>query len=119
MKSESFIKLIATSTQTCYCGFDPTASSLHIGNLLALIFLLHCQRSGHNPLVVIGSATALIGDPSGRTTERNKIENDTLIINTDKIQKTISKIFKNHEELFWKEDKKNEGIKLPKLEYFF
>ncbi len=69
--------------------------------------------------MVIGSATALIGDPSGRTTERNKIENNTLLSNTEKIQKKISQIFKNHEEHFWNEDKKNEGIRLPKLKYLF
>ena len=67
--------------------------------------------------MVIGSATALIGDPSGRATERNKIENTTLLANTEKIQKTISQIFKNHEELFWKAEKKNEGSILPKLKY--
>ena len=78
--------------------------------MLALIFLLHCQRSGHTPIVVIGSATALIGDPSGRRTERNSLDNKEIISNTDKIQRTIAQIFKNHEELFWTSEDK-----LPKL----
>ena len=52
---------MAAGAQSFYCGFDPTASSLHIGNLLALIFLIHCQRAGHTPICLIGSATALIG----------------------------------------------------------
>lgn len=108
---EAFTKFISANSQTCYCGFDPTASSLHIGNLLALIFLLHAQRSGHSPIVVIGSATALIGDPSGRSSERNLLENNVIIENTEKIQKKISDVFKNHEELFWKDA----NSKLPKL----
>jgi len=52
---------VSASTQSVYCGFDPTAPSLHIGNLLAIILLIHCQRAGHTPICVVGSATALIG----------------------------------------------------------
>jgi tyrosyl-tRNA synthetase len=50
-----FEKLMAQDYQTCYCGFDPTASSLHIGNLLALIALIHCQRKGHTPIVLVNN----------------------------------------------------------------
>jgi len=55
---------------TLYCGFDPTAESLHIGNLLPIMGLAHFQRRGHKPIVLVGGATGLIGDPSGKTQER-------------------------------------------------
>ncbi|MBI4559829.1 MAG: tyrosine--tRNA ligase [Candidatus Hydrogenedentes bacterium] len=55
---------------TFYCGFDPTADSLHIGNLLAIIGMVHFQRRGHRPIIVVGGGTGLIGDPSGKTQER-------------------------------------------------
>ena len=83
--------------------------------MLAIIFLIHCQRAGHNPIVVIGSATALIGDPSGRTLERNQMDNNEIISNTDKIQKKIAQIFKNHEELFWNTDEMMKKSPLAKL----
>ena len=55
---------------TCYAGFDPSADSLHIGNLMAIIGLMHFQRGGHRPLAVVGGGTGMIGDPSGKTQER-------------------------------------------------
>ncbi|KAJ8956733.1 hypothetical protein NQ318_014089 [Aromia moschata] len=61
------------SRQTVYAGFDPTADSLHVGNLLVLINLLHWQRGGHQTIALIGGATAKIGDPSGRSTEREEL----------------------------------------------
>jgi hypothetical protein len=61
LNRDSFDSLVSTGAQGCYCGFDPTASSLHIGNLIALIALIHCQRKGHMPVALIGSATALVG----------------------------------------------------------
>jgi len=56
--------------QCIYGGFDPTADSLHIGNLLVIMVLLHAQRAGHDVLALVGGATAMVGDPSGRNTER-------------------------------------------------
>ena len=53
--SDEFNKLMADGVQTCYCGFDPTAPSLHLGNLLGLIALIHCQRRGHSPIVLVSS----------------------------------------------------------------
>ena len=53
-----------------YCGFDPTSDSLHIGNLLSILVLLHGQRAGHTPIAVVGGATGQIGDPSGKTKDR-------------------------------------------------
>ncbi len=55
---------------TLYCGFDPTATSLHLGNLIPVMLLAHVQRAGHRPIVLVGGATGMIGDPSGRDSER-------------------------------------------------
>lgn len=55
---------------TAYCGFDPSASSLHVGNLVPLMLLVHLQRGGHRPLALVGGGTGMIGDPSGKTKER-------------------------------------------------
>jgi tyrosyl-tRNA synthetase len=55
---------------TFYCGFDPTAESLHIGNLVPIMGMMHFQRHGHRPIVLVGGGTGLIGDPSGKTEER-------------------------------------------------
>jgi tyrosyl-tRNA synthetase len=62
--------LLSQSPQTVYVGFDPTADSLHIGNLIPIMLLLHMQRNGHHPIALLGGATGRVGDPSGRTTER-------------------------------------------------
>lgn len=54
-----------------YVGFDPTADSLHIGNLVPIMLLSHLQRAGHRPIVLVGGATGMVGDPSGKSAERN------------------------------------------------
>lgn len=61
---------LQTGTRTVYCGFDPTADSLHIGNLVPLLALRRFQLAGHRPILLVGGATGMIGDPGGRTTER-------------------------------------------------
>ena len=61
---------LSTGSKKVYCGFDPTADSLHIGSLVPLLALRRFQEFGHRPIVLIGGATGLIGDPSGRDTER-------------------------------------------------
>ena len=62
---------VASSTSlSVYCGFDPTADSLHLGNLLGIIVLSWFQRCGHTPVALVGGATGRVGDPSGRSTER-------------------------------------------------
>jgi tyrosyl-tRNA synthetase len=63
---------------TLYCGFDPTAQSLHVGNLVPLLLLRRFQQAGHRPIALVGGATGLIGDPSGRTTERTLNSDDTV-----------------------------------------
>ena len=57
-------------TTTGYVGFDPTADSLHIGNLVPVMLLVHWQRAGHKPIVLVGGATGMVGDPSGKAKER-------------------------------------------------
>lgn len=132
--SDDFHKILRTP-QTVYCGFDPTAQSLHIGNLLGLINLIHFQRKGHKPIALvtnlymdnlnlfidflyffskIGSATALIGDPSGRSTERKPLDSEDIIRNTNNIQNLIMKIFSNHEKYIWSKQNQSEK-ELPKL----
>ncbi len=70
-------KIIATKKVGLYCGADPTAKSLHLGNLLPLMILLHFNIRGHNIFPLIGGATGAVGDPSGRTTERTSMTNDS------------------------------------------
>ncbi|MBA2663640.1 MAG: tyrosine--tRNA ligase [Bradymonadaceae bacterium] len=67
-----------TSSTTLYCGFDPSASSLHVGNLVGIMALAFFQRHGHNPVALVGGATGLIGDPSGKSEERNLLTDDVL-----------------------------------------
>ena len=61
---------LAKGRVAAYCGFDPTASSLHVGSLLPVMMLMRLQRAGHRPFVVVGGGTGMIGDPSGKTAER-------------------------------------------------
>ena len=68
--TETLADALASTQLTGYVGFDPTASSLHVGNLVPVMGLAHLQRAGHRPIILIGGGTGMIGDPSGRTTER-------------------------------------------------
>ena len=95
-------KLWRNPPQCVYAGFDPTAESLHIGNLLILINLLHWQRCGHKVIILLGGATGVIGDPSFRTSERTEIEQTVVRENLKSIRKDINAIFKNHERYFSK-----------------
>ncbi|MDX5586361.1 MAG: tyrosine--tRNA ligase [Aureibaculum sp.] len=63
---------------SAYIGFDPTADSLHIGSLVQIILLMHFQQAGHKPIALVGGATGMIGDPSGKSSERNLLDEDTL-----------------------------------------
>ena len=74
-----------------YIGFDPTADSLHIGNLVQIMALVHFQRAGHKPIALIGGATGMVGDPSGKSTERNLLSEDTLHHNLDCINKQLER----------------------------
>jgi tyrosyl-tRNA synthetase len=76
---------------TLYAGFDPTAESLHIGNLLQIILMMRFQRHGHRPIAVVGGATAMIGDPSGKSEERNLLDNETIGRNLAGIKKQLER----------------------------
>ena len=77
---------------TAYLGFDPTADSLHIGHLVGVMMLKHFQRCGHKPLALIGGATGMIGDPSGKSLERNLLDEETLRHNQTAIKAQLSKL---------------------------
>ena len=74
-----------------YIGFDPTADSLHIGNLVQIMTLVHFQKCGHTPIILIGGATGMIGDPSGKSKERSFLDEEILINNQRKIKKQFEK----------------------------
>lgn len=93
-------KLWKRAPQCVYAGFDPTAESLHIGNLLILMNLLHWQRCGHQVIILLGGATGLIGDPSYRTSERAEIEQVVVHENLKSIERDIRNIITNHETYF-------------------
>lgn len=76
--------------RSAYVGFDPTADSLHIGNLVPIMLLAHYQRCGHKPVALVGGATGMIGDPSGKSAERNLLDEKTLRHNQEAIQKQLS-----------------------------
>lgn len=76
---------------TAYLGIDPTADSLHIGHLCGVMMLRHFQRCGHKPLALVGGATGMIGDPSGKSAERNLLDETTLRHNQEAIKKQLSK----------------------------
>ena len=82
---------LLTGMQTAYVGIDPTADSLHIGHLVSVMMLRHFQLAGHRPLALVGGATGMIGDPSGKSAERNLLDEPTLRHNEDAIKKQLSR----------------------------
>nr|WP_321374416.1 tyrosine--tRNA ligase [uncultured Bacteroides sp.] len=84
-------ELLAKEQVTAYLGIDPTADSLHIGHLCGIMMLRHFQRCGHKPLALIGGATGMIGDPSGKSAERNLLNEETLRHNQECIKKQLAK----------------------------
>lgn len=76
---------------TGYIGFDPTADSLHIGNLVPIILLIHLQKCGHKPIALVGGATGMVGDPSGKSEERNLLSEDILNHNVAKVKLQLEK----------------------------
>src|ERR1043166_4422526 len=77
---------------TLYCGFDPTANSLHAGNLVPLLGLRRFQRAGHHPIAVAGGATGSIGDPSGKTAERQLLAKETIEANINSIKEQLRRL---------------------------
>ena len=84
-------KFLSENKRTAYIGFDPTSDSLHIGNLVPIMLLSHFQKYGHKPIALIGGATGMIGDPSGKSSERNLLDEDKLRFNQQAIKNQLSK----------------------------
>lgn len=97
-------ELLNKETITGYIGFDPTANSLHIGHMVQVMLLVHFQRAGHVPVALVGGATGMIGDPSGKSEERNLLDEATLRKNQDGIRNQLSKF------LDFKSERKNKAI---------
>jgi len=74
-----------------YIGFDPSADSLHIGHMVQIMLLVHFQRAGHTPIALVGGATGMIGDPSGKSEERNLLDEESLFKNQEAIKKQLAK----------------------------
>ncbi|MBA3453789.1 MAG: tyrosine--tRNA ligase [Deltaproteobacteria bacterium] len=85
-------ELLGAGTVGLYAGYDPTASSLHVGNLVPTILLKRFQLAGHRPIVVVGGATGMIGDPSGKSDERNLLDEETLAANLVGIGGQLSRL---------------------------
>jgi tyrosyl-tRNA synthetase len=84
-------ELLNKEVVTGYIGFDPTADSLHVGSLAQIMTLLRFQLAGHKPLALVGGATGMVGDPSGKSAERNLLDATTLDKNVEGIKKQLSR----------------------------
>ena len=91
---------LAEKPQVGYCGFDPTADSLHVGNLLVLSALMHSLRAGHSAIALIGGATAKIGDPSGKKHERPELGESAIARNIRGIAADLKRVAENHAKYF-------------------
>lgn len=105
---------LGAETATCYIGFDPTASSLHVGSLVPIMSLAHMQRNGHRPIGLVGGGTGLVGDPSGKTEMRKLLTEDDVAANVVGLKKQLSRF------IDFSDDKAimvNNADWLTKLEY--
>src|SRR5579883_148011 len=93
LTSDDLDSYLAAGRRTMYVGFDPTADSLHLGSLIPVMGLAHVQRQGHRPLVLVGGGTGLIGDPSGKSTERTLLSREDAERNSAAIRKQLSRFF--------------------------
>jgi tyrosyl-tRNA synthetase len=97
-------ELLAKTRISGYIGFDPTADSLHIGHMVQVMLLVHFQRAGHTPIALVGGATGMIGDPSGKSEERNLLDEESLSRNQEAIKNQLSKF------LDFNSDKENKAL---------
>lgn len=97
-------ELLEKEITTGYIGFDPTADSLHIGHMVQVMLLVHFQKAGHIPVALVGGATGMIGDPSGKSEERNLLDEPTLRKNEECLKKQLSKF------LDFSPERKNKAI---------
>ncbi len=89
--NEENVHKLFESKQTIYCGFDPSASSMHIGNFVMISILMRLQRAGHRIIALVGGGTGMIGDPSGKSKERNLLTPDKVQENTNAIKKQLER----------------------------
>jgi len=87
-------EVAATQSLKCYVGFDPTARSLHLGHVIPVMGLAHFQRMGHVPIALVGGGTGMIGDPSGKTVERQLLSKEDVEANARRLQAQLSKFFR-------------------------
>jgi len=106
-----FKDFLKNNMRSAYIGFDPTSNSLHIGHLMPIMLLAHFQKSGHRPIALIGGATGMIGDPSGKSSERNLLDEKTIKINQKKIKDQLAHF------LDFDESKDNAALLLNNLEW--
>src|SRR6476661_1832213 len=97
---------------SAYIGFDPTADSLHIGSLVPILLLVHLQKAGHKPFALIGGATGMVGDPSGKSEERNLLSEDVLQHNLAGVKKQLEKF------LDFDESKSNAAVMVNNYDWF-
>ena len=86
---EALGEWLLNQPRVVYAGFDPTADSLHVGSLLPLMLLRRFQQAGHRPIAVVGGATGMIGDPSGKSAERNLLDVDSLRLNVEGLERQM------------------------------
>ena len=106
-----FKDFLKNSMKSAYIGFDPTSDSLHIGHLAPIMLLAHFQKSGHRPIALVGGATGMIGDPSGKSAERNLLDEKTIKTNQTKIKDQLAHF------LDFDQSKDNAALLLNNLEW--
>ena len=84
-------ELLAKEMVSGYIGFDPTSDSLHIGSLVPILLLVHLQKAGHKPYALVGGATGMVGDPSGKSEERNLLSEEVLLFNQNGVKNQLAK----------------------------
>ncbi len=89
--NEEEVRKLLDTPQTIYCGFDPSASSMHLGNFVMISMLMRLQKAGHRIIALVGGATGMIGDPSGKSKERNFLDKDALKNNTECIKNQLER----------------------------
>ena len=105
-------ELLAKEMVSGYIGFDPTSDSLHIGSLVPILLLVHLQNAGHKPYALVGGATGMVGDPSGKSEERNLLSEDVLQFNQEGVRRQLSKF------LDFNSDKVNKAEMVNNYDWF-
>jgi tyrosyl-tRNA synthetase len=105
-------ELLAKEMVSGYIGFDPTSDSLHIGSLVPILLLVHLQNAGHKPYALVGGATGMVGDPSGKSEERNLLSEEVLLHNQEGVRKQLERF------LDFDASKKNAAVMVNNYDWF-